>query len=211
MMLYGFSGLGADKRVFKYLNLDAELIAVEWIQPLKDESIEEYAKRLSESIDQSSDYGFLGVSFGGLIAVELSKILDPKITILISSVETKNDLRYLYRKLGNSNLLKVVPSKIIKPPKAIAQFLFGAENTALLDQIIQDTDPIFLKWALNQLLKWQNKSRHKNCYKIHGTNDKLIPLPKDDSTFKVEGGGHFMIVDRADEVSAAINKILKMN
>ncbi|MGB0839278.1 MAG: hypothetical protein ACPGXL_04005 [Chitinophagales bacterium] len=33
MKLYGISGLGADQRVFQYLNLDCELIPLDWIEP----------------------------------------------------------------------------------------------------------------------------------------------------------------------------------
>ena len=39
MKLYAISGLGADKRVFQYLDLDYELIHIDWIPPLKGERI----------------------------------------------------------------------------------------------------------------------------------------------------------------------------
>ena len=35
MIIYCFSGLGADKRVFKHLKLDANLIHVDWIEPFE--------------------------------------------------------------------------------------------------------------------------------------------------------------------------------
>ena len=48
MKLYAISGLGADQRVFKYLTLDCEIIPLEWIDPQKNEPLENYAIRLSE-------------------------------------------------------------------------------------------------------------------------------------------------------------------
>ena len=97
MIIYCFSGLGADKRVFKHLKLDANLIHVDWIEPFENESIKSYSKRLSLKIpEDGKNFGILGVSFGGLIATEISKILNPKITILISSAETKYELRKSY-------------------------------------------------------------------------------------------------------------------
>ena len=39
MKIYGISGLGADKRVFKYLKLDFDFIPIDWIDPLKDKLI----------------------------------------------------------------------------------------------------------------------------------------------------------------------------
>ena len=87
MKVYGISGLGADKRVFEKLTLDLELIPIDWITPYKNERIEDYAKRLSKKIDKKEEFIIIGVSFGGLIATEISKILKSKLTILISSAE----------------------------------------------------------------------------------------------------------------------------
>jgi len=39
MNIYAVSGLGADKRVYQQLNLNADLIHLEWITPLKNETI----------------------------------------------------------------------------------------------------------------------------------------------------------------------------
>jgi len=64
MKIYAIPGLGADKRVFEYLHLDYELVALEWIQPQKRENLKNYALRLAKSIDTSEPYGILGVSFG---------------------------------------------------------------------------------------------------------------------------------------------------
>lgn len=38
MKLYGISGLGADKRVFKKLNIKCELISIDWIEVREKES-----------------------------------------------------------------------------------------------------------------------------------------------------------------------------
>lgn len=70
--LYGISGLGADKRVFQYLSLDCEFIYIDWVVPLKNEPIKSYAMRLAEVINTDEAYGILGISFGGLVATEIS-------------------------------------------------------------------------------------------------------------------------------------------
>ena len=96
MKLYVISGLGADKRVFQYLTLNYELIPIDQINPQGNESIKTYSIRLAQKIDTSEKFGIVGVSFGGLVAVEISKQLKPAITILISSVETRGELRQIY-------------------------------------------------------------------------------------------------------------------
>jgi hypothetical protein len=44
--------------------------------------------------------------------------------------------------------------------------------------------------------------------KIGGSKDKLL-APKGNNTIIVKGGEHFMMVDRADEISEIINEKIK--
>lgn len=209
MKLYGISGLGADKRVFDYLTLNCEFIPVEWIKPKRKESIEEYSLRLSTVIDKKEEFGILGVSFGGLVATEISKILKPKLTILISSAETRKELRLLFRGIGKLGLINRLPARMFNPPRRIANFLFGTSKKELLNQILNDTDLNFARWAVNKLVTWKNEKKLVGCFKIHGTKDKLIPPRKTYNMILIEGGEHFMIVDRADEISKIINEKIK--
>lgn len=209
MKIYCISGLGADERVFKYLNLNHEIIPLAWIKHDKNESLESYASKMASKINTNEDFGILGVSFGGLVAVEISKILNPKVTILISSVATRNELSPLLKGVGKMNVVKYLPSKIFNPPKKIAHFLFGTENKELLNKILDDTDLGFTKWAINELLNWKNTTKPSSMIKISGTNDKLLPPTKSDNTILIEKGEHFMIVDKAKEISEIINERIK--
>ena len=209
MKVYGISGLGADKRVFEFLTLDFDFISIDWITPHKNEPIKSYSKRLSSVIDTENDFCLIGVSFGGLIATEISQILKPKITILISSVHTKNELRPVFRWFGKTRMVKVIPTFLFDPPRIIATYLFGAKNKKLLHDILNDTDLSFVKWAVHELICWKNTTQLKNVLKINGTSDLLIP-PKGNTEMKIIiKGTHFMVVDRATEVSAIINAKIK--
>lgn len=209
MKIYGLSGLGADKRVFNFLNLEYPLIPVEWIEPDENETLKDYSIRLSKMMDANSDFVLVGISFGGLVAVEISKILKPKLTILISSAETKDELRPIYRGVGKTGLLNSLPDKLFDPPRNIAKFIFGTSNKILLDSILDDTDSGFAKWAINELVNWSNLDRLQNVVRIHGTKDKLIPWNGSGKVELIDNGEHFMIVDRADEISEIINETIK--
>lgn len=210
MKIYAISGLGADKRVFQFLNLEHDFIPIDWIDPLKNESIAEYAKRFSSVIDTSEKFCVLGVSFGGLIAVEISKFLNPELTILISSAETRNEIPLIYRILGKTKIVKIIPAKLLNPPRWMSKILFGTKKVALLNEILDDTDLKFTKWAVQELSSWKNEQKVEKVLKIVGTKDKLIPLTNEENTQLIEGGGHLMIIDNADEVSEIINKKLKI-
>lgn len=167
--LYGISGLGADQRVFEFLRLNCELIPIDWIPPRKGEPIQHYAMRLSEAIDPTRPFGLIGVSFGGLIATEISKKLKPTLTILISSAETCNELRWLYRILGKTKVMSILPTVILRPQIEVAAFLFGTKKKVLLSEILNDTNLDFAKWAIQELLSWSNEEHVENCLKISGT------------------------------------------
>ena len=210
MKIFAISGLGADKRVFKYLTLEHELIPVEWIKQKKKEPIIEYSKRLIKEygIGNEQEFGILGVSFGGLIATEISKLAKPKFTILISSVETKNELSGIIRIFGKTKIIELIPERFLNPPKLIARFMFGTKKKELLNSILDDTDLNFTKWAIRELVNWKNESKLLNLIKIGGSKDKMLP-PKEKNTILIDKGEHFMIVDKAEEINKIINGKIK--
>ena len=205
--LYLIGGLGADERVFKYLRLNLQTQIINWIEPKPKEELKDYANRLLKQINQDDEFGILGVSFGGIIAIELSKLIKPKKLILISSVEKSTQLPRTYVALGKTQIFRLIPNQLIKPPKRLLGYLFGAKNKQLLDQIIKDTKPEFIRWALNSIINWSSEETPTEATRIHGTKDKLIPLKG--KAIEVKDGGHFMIVDKAEEISKLVNEQMK--
>lgn len=112
--IYIFSGLGVDRRVFDEIDFkDLDVYFIEWIDPLKNESIEDYAKRISIGAIEK-DSILIGLSFGGMMAVEVSKVIPIKKVILIASAKTKSELPLLYRIAGKLRLHKLIPSTVLK-------------------------------------------------------------------------------------------------
>lgn len=108
----------------------------------------------------------MGVSFGGLIAVEISKQTNPKFTILISSVETREEIGPVFKLFGKSKIVDLIPEKWFDPPKVIAYFMFGTKEKELLNSILNDSDLYFTKWAVRELVNWKNKTRTHNLIKM---------------------------------------------
>ncbi|MCV9389434.1 alpha/beta hydrolase [Reichenbachiella ulvae] len=213
MKVYAISGLGADERVFQNIDIGYELIHLNWIEPRTHESLSSYAQRLAEKIDQGEEFILMGVSFGGILAVEMEQILNPKVTIIISSAQIRKDLNPVFRLIGRTSLLKVLPTAAFQPqPKYVAK-LFGTrpEDRAVLNAILEDSDSAFAKWAMNQISQWQNMHRSKRVVMIHGTKDKVMSCPRRSEVLKIEGGGHSMIMDRASEINELIRGILNQH
>ena len=208
--IFGISGLGADKRIFDFLELDYEFTALDWIPFEANETITSYAQRMisTYALDQKSNSVIVGVSFGGMIASEMHALLETKKTFVISSATTIKELPTLFSFAGKLNLVHWIPKLFLKPNVHLVAFFFSTKRKKLLKAIINDTDLDFLRWGMFAITKWKNTKNFPEIITIHGTKDRIIPK-KGNKTYVIENGGHFMIVDQSAVVSRIINDELK--
>lgn len=206
--LYIFSGLGADERVFQRLDFSGfSTTFIKWIVPQDKETIENYAKRLLDQITTTKPT-LIGLSFGGIMAIEVAKQIDTEKVILIASAKTKNEIPFYYRFAGQLRLHKLLPTRLLKNSNFITNWIFGTSSMfdkRLLRQILIGTDPIFLKWAIDKVARWTNQTQTKNIFHIHGTSDRILPLRFVKCNTKIKNGGHLMTLNKADE----LNNILR--
>ena len=72
--------------------------------------------------------------------------------------------------------------------------------------MLRDTDERFLSWAIDKIVSWKNTTVPPNVFRIHGNNDRVLPMRRTD--FVIDRGGHLAIADKAEEVSRYIKKII---
>jgi pimeloyl-ACP methyl ester carboxylesterase len=206
--LYIFSGLGADERVFQRLDFYGfSTTFIKWIVPQENETIENYSTRLLDQITTTKPI-LIGLSFGGIIAIEVAKQIDTEKVILIASAKTKNEIPFYYRFAGQLGLHKLLPTQLLRKSNFITSWFFGTKSNfdnQILKQILIDTDPKFLKWAIDKVAKWKNQTPIQNIFHIHGTNDKILPLFFVKSNSIIKNGGHLMTLNKAEE----LNQILR--
>ncbi len=213
MRVYFLSGLGADSRAFRYLSLptNCEPIFIDWLIPQSKESLREYARRISSFIDRREPFILVGLSFGGILANEIIEFVSPVKTILISSVACRKELPLYYRIAGFLRLNQLLPAKAVNRPGIITNYIFGIETESdrkLLAEILTTTNSSFSKWAVNEVLNWKRKSPPSGIIRIHGDKDRVLPLKKTIPHYLIKNGGHFMIANRAREVSELLKRIL---
>jgi pimeloyl-ACP methyl ester carboxylesterase len=209
MKIYAISGLGADERAFQFIEFPHEVVHVKWITPLEDEPMGSYAKRLSDQIDTSAPFALVGLSFGGMLATEMCKFINPEHTILLSSAETKKEIPWWFKAIGKMKITNLVPGGFVEVPRPLASWFFGTKNPELLDYILEDVDVSFVKWAVKQIMNWDNKTPAKNVLKIYGQSDRVLPPKKGVKAILIKDAGHFMVADNAAEISTIINKELR--
>jgi len=214
MNVYFISGLGADRRAFERIQLPPEFPVhyLDWIAPHKAESLEDYAVRLSKGIDTSKPFALVGLSMGGMIASVLSQKLHPQKTILISSVACVAEFPKLFKFARHVPLYKIVPLWLLREPNLLVHWMFGARSKnekRLMDYIITNTQPAFVRWAMHAIIRWKQKERPKNLFHIHGSADKILPVKYTKADCIIDRGSHFMVWTRAGEVSKKLAQVLR--
>lgn len=209
MKAYFISGLGADERVFQFLDLPGiEKIFIKWINPEDQESLASYANRLTAQIDLTQDIILVGISFGGIIAQEIAKIKACKKVILISSIKSPQEFSWQLSLISRCRIYRLFPAKVLKWSNVLtADYYFSTTSkteSKLLHQIIKETDDGFMIWAINRLMTWKNPTPQASIIHIHGTADRIFPISPIKSCIKIPGGGHFMVVNKSIELSKII-------
>lgn len=83
------------------------------------------------------------------------------------------------------------------------------EEKILVASLRREVDLPYTNWAVHQAINWKNEWQHPELYHIHGDKDLMFPIKNIKASFVVKNAGHFMIMNKADEVSSYINSILK--
>lgn len=212
MRVYFISGLGADKRAFYKTRLPDgfEAVYLDWIPPQKNEPFSSYAKRFAKFIEPGEDFILIGLSFGGMLASELSKIISPKTLIIISSLASYHELPWYFKLAGKLRIQKVLPPSIYRHATLLNRFMGpgNREMKAIVYSYVKNTDPEFIKWSLNVIVNWAHTEKLPNLVHIHGSKDHLLPCKFVKADYVVEKGGHLMVMNKAEEVNQILKKVL---
>ncbi len=211
--IYCISGLGATGKVFSKISIEGyRLQVIEWLQPLPNESIEAYAARMAGEVKETNPV-LMGLSFGGMMSIEIAKHIPVQQIILISSIRSKNELPWWMKTVARLKLHKLTPVKTnYSLTRPIQNFFLGtvtAEDREIALQFRRNADIKYVRWAVDKVLNWQNTWQPPSIVHIHGTADKMFPIKKVRPSHIIKNGGHFMIMNKAGEVSAAIRQLLQ--
>jgi pimeloyl-ACP methyl ester carboxylesterase len=213
--IYCISGLGADEKVFQFLDLSfAKPFFIQWITPLKNETLHGYAMRIKEQFIYDVNPLILGLSLGGMLAVEIAKSNPTATVIVISSAKTKKEIPFFLRMFKYAPVYKILPMPLVRRSSHIQQYFLGANldsTKKYLKNVLTHMDPEFYRWAVHALLSWDNEIMPPNVTHIHGTSDNLLPYSYVTADITIKNAGHLMIVENAEEVSACLKQILCKN
>ena len=215
MKIYLIPGLGSDKRMYRsLLEVLPQATVVEFIRPYYAETLEEYAKRMAEGINTSEKFSIIGTSLGGMIAVEISKILNPEKVVLIASAKSRHELPLFLRSLSLVKLHKLFNAPIVIRTKErkIRRIVSDQEEELkkMLLEMNKDADPKFIEWAGDAIINWKGEDNYrKDIIHFHGTKDRLFPIRRIENCIPIEDATHFMALNLGEELKGKILKIFK--
>ncbi|MCF6167612.1 YqiA/YcfP family alpha/beta fold hydrolase [Lutibacter sp.] len=212
--IYFVPGLAASPKIFEFLQFSEtkfKLHFLEWLIPLSEhESIQDYSRRMADLITESNPV-IVGVSFGGIIAQEMSKHLNTKKVIIISSVKTSNELPKRLKIVQKTKVYKLFPTKVITNIEEFTMYAFGekAKNKVeLYKKYLSVRNSDYLNWAIYNVLHWNQTKPIENLLHIHGTDDNIFPIKHIKNCIAVKNGTHVMILNKAKTISKIISDSL---
>lgn len=210
MKVYFLSGMGADKRVFQFLDLSfCEPVFIEWIKPKESEGLQSYALRIRERIPEENP-AIAGVSFGGMLATEMAKT-NPKINaVIISSCKTFFELPPYFTVVKKFKAYRALPHAFVRAFTFRSGWFFGAkgkQQLKIFKSIIRESNLNFDYWALDAIASWKNDIIPSNIKHIHGTADLVLPYRYVTPDYTIRNGTHLMVMNNHGEISSILKKV----
>jgi pimeloyl-ACP methyl ester carboxylesterase len=213
--VYLISGLGADSRLFKNIQLPAgyEAVLIDWLLPKANDTLTSYAKAVVSQYDIKDNQVVIGVSLGGMIAVEIAKQIKLNKVILVSSIKTDSEAPWYFNVFRKLPVYYAIPGKLMTHLGFLVKPMFGKmkpDDLALFKSMLRNSAPMFLKWAMGAVLKWKSDVTYANLYHIIGDKDLVFPHQNiKNPTAVIKGGTHIMVFDKADQINTLLADILK--
>jgi pimeloyl-ACP methyl ester carboxylesterase len=209
--IYCLSGLGADERIFSKLDFKNNHVTyLKWLKPEKSESISDYAQRFVDKITLPQPI-LIGISFGGMMCIEIAKLITVKKIIIISSIKTTHELPLWMKVAGRLKLNRLFPMRSFKLIEPLEDYNLGvetAEEKTMVHNYRRSIDRTYAEWSINCILNWKNKEVPINVIHIHGSKDRIFKIRNVKPDHIIKTGGHFMVMNRADEVNKFLLDII---
>lgn len=192
-------GLAASTLIFERIVLPEavfETVLLEWEIPLDNETLVQYAERMTQKITHENPV-LIGVSFGGILVQEMTRFIKVRKTIIISSVKTNNEFPTRFKIAKATKAYKLMPTTLLANIDSLSRFSFGQkidQRLKLYDKFLHVRDKRYLEWAIEKIILWERTVADKNVVHIHGNEDDVFPIKNIQKCIVIKGGTHAAIL-----------------
>ena len=213
--VYFMPGLAASSIIFENIKLPEdtfEMHFLEWFVPKPKESLEAYALRMTKEIKHKEPV-LIGVSFGGILVQEMSKHIETRKTIIISSVKTNKEMPSRMKIAKKTLAYKLIPTSLLSNVELLVKYAFGdniiASRLKLYEKYLSVRDKKYLDWAIESVILWSRTKPDEDIIHIHGDADAVFPIQNIKNAIIVKGGTHIMIINKYKWLNENLPKIIK--
>lgn len=211
--VYLMPGLAASAAIFERIALPEvtfEIVLLEWEIPLDQETLLDYAKRMTGKIKHPNPV-LIGVSFGGILVQEMAVFVQARKVIIISSVKSNLEFPRRMKIAKTTKAYKLIPMSLILNIENLAKFSFGTkvnQRLKLYEKFLSVRDIRYLDWAIEKVILWDRTVADKNVIHIHGDADDVFPIKYISDCIVVKGGTHIMILNKYKWLNANLPEII---
>jgi len=211
--VYFMPGLAASSAIFERIKLPSdrfEMHLLEWEIPIENETLQEYAKRITEKIIHENPV-LIGVSFGGILVQEMAQFVKARKVIIISSVRSNAEFPRRMKITKALKAYKLIPSDLVNKIEKLARFTFSKkinERLKLYDKFLSVRDDRYFSWAIRNVILWDRTEIDPNVIHIHGDSDEVFPIKYIKNCIHIKGGTHIMILSKYRWLNDNLPKII---
>lgn len=212
MKLYIVSGLGADHSVFEKIKFPKhlEVIFLNWLMPLQDETLQNYVDRMIKNINTNEPFYLLGYSLGGIIVQEIHKKIPAKKVIIMASIKSSEGKSNLMKFSKISKIYKIIPTSAFNEKSysfyAFMRHILDPKNPKIL-KYFTIRDSYYIKWGIEKAIEWENEE-NPEIIQILADKDIVFPIKNSKPDYVIKGATHLFPVTKAKEVSKILEKEL---
>lgn len=216
VQVYFVPGLAAGKEIFRNISLPEdryETHILEWLIPEKKESIGDYSKRMARLVPETNAV-LVGISYGGVVAQEMSQFLKLRKLIIISSIKTRQEQPAHWKMARKTLAYKLFPTSLVLSAPDLTRFAIGPKTEKrlkLYQEYLHVRDKKYLDWAIENMITWNRSQEIEGVAHLHGDADIVFPIKNIKNCIVIEGGTHIMILNKGGLISKKLTQILDNN
>ena len=199
---------GTDSSLYHDIHLEGvnenRILKIEWPTLSNENTFSEYAQTIVDAHGINHHDTIVGVSLGGIMAIEINKLFELKKIVLISSIKSSEERPLIFKLISRSKIYYLFSPVLFKFGLDLIVPFYGLNYKRYIwfRRVFKASDNKFLKWAMMTVVQWENEQIPSNIVHIHGDKDPLFPINNcKEVDHVILGGTHAMVRFQSAEIS----------
>jgi pimeloyl-ACP methyl ester carboxylesterase len=192
-------GMGATAAMYNGLKhkLGFHVNFLNWPDYRGEKTYADVARRIIEDHAIGSEDVVGGSSLGGMVALEIARLMRVRAVVLLGSAVNRQEVQ---------TLLTILSPLATAAPVTIIQALAGKHQN-LVSTMFADSNPEFIRAMCSYLPSWTGyDGPMEKVFRLHGKKDHVIPCPTSGCEV-IETAGHLLAITHAAETADFLQRV----